>query len=80
MASDAIRTRYDAFFATDFMPLIRQDQIQGAQERIAYAAEFAAHRLGEIDKKLGRLIEVMEATATVPVADAAAPLRPAILA
>jgi hypothetical protein len=63
MANDAIRTRYEAFFVTDFMPLIRQDQAQGAQERIALAAEFAAHQLGHIDKKLGRLIELMEATA-----------------
>ena len=60
MSNDAIRTRYDAFFATDFMPLIRQDQAQGAPERVAYAAEFAAFQLGQIDKKLGRLIELME--------------------
>jgi hypothetical protein len=52
--------RYDAFFNADFTPLIRQDQIQGAQERIAYAAEFAAFQLGQIDKKLGQLIELME--------------------
>ncbi len=28
---------------------------------MAYAAEFAAFQLGQIDKKLGRLIELMEA-------------------
>lgn len=66
MANDPIRTRYDAFFVTDFMPLIRQEQTQGAQERIAYAAEFAAHQLGQIDKKLGRLIDLMEANAAAP--------------
>ena len=60
MSSDAIRTRYDALFGSDFMPLIRQDQTQGAPERVAYAAEFAAYQLGQIDKKLGRLIELME--------------------
>jgi len=60
MANDPIRTRYDAFFGADFMPLIRQDQVQGAQERIAYAAEFAAFQLGRIDKKLERLIALME--------------------
>src|SRR5437868_4160953 len=60
MSNDAIRTRYDAFFGTDFMPLIRHDQTQGAEERVAYAAEFAAFQLGQIDKKLGRLIELME--------------------
>jgi hypothetical protein len=32
----------------------------GADERVAYAAEFAAYRLGQIDEKLGRLIEIME--------------------
>jgi hypothetical protein len=63
MANETIRSRYDAFFDADFMPLIRQDQTQGAPERVAYAAEFAAHQLGQIDKKLGRLIELMEATA-----------------
>jgi hypothetical protein len=60
MANETLRTRYDAFFGADFMPLIRQEQPQGAQERIAYAAEFAAFQLGHIDKKLGRLIELME--------------------
>ena len=63
MSGDAIRARYDAFFITDFMPLIRQDQAQGAPERVAYAAEFGAYQLGQIDKKLGRLIELMEAAA-----------------
>ena len=61
MANDAMRARYDTFFGSDFMPLIRQEQAQGAPERMAYAAEFAAFQLGQIDKKLGRLIELMEA-------------------
>lgn len=60
MANDTIRDRYDAFFGQDFMPLIRHDQTQGAEERLAYAAEFAAFQLGQIDKKLGRLIELMD--------------------
>ncbi len=60
MSSDVIRARYDAFFGADFMPLIRHEQTQGADGRIAYAAEFAAFQLGQIDKKLGRLIELME--------------------
>lgn len=66
MADDAIRTRYDAFFLTDFMPLIRHEQTQGADGRIAYAAEFAAFRLGQIDTKLGRLIELMERRTNAP--------------
>jgi hypothetical protein len=64
VANEAIRTRYDAFFGADFMPLIRHEQTQGAEERIAYAAEFAAFQLGQIDKKLGRLIELMEQKST----------------
>jgi hypothetical protein len=60
MANDAVRARYDTFFGQDFMPLIRHEQTQGAEERIAYASEFAAFQLGQIDKKLGRLIELME--------------------
>ena len=64
---DKIRTRYDDFFGQDFMPLIRHEQTQGAEERIAYASEFAAFQLGQIDRKLGRLIELMEAQQKIPV-------------
>jgi hypothetical protein len=60
MAHDAIRAQYDKFFGEDFMPLIRHEQTQGADARMAYAAEFAAFQLGQIDKKLGRLIELLE--------------------
>jgi hypothetical protein len=59
-ADNKVRTRYDDFFGKDFMPLIRHEQTQGAEERLAYATEFAAFQLGQIDKKLGRLIELME--------------------
>ena len=59
-AQNSVQDRYVNFFATDFMPLIRHAQTQGAEERIAYANEFAAFQLGQIDKKLGRLIELME--------------------
>jgi hypothetical protein len=57
---DAIRDRYQTLFGGDFMPMIRQDQTQGAPERAAYAAEFAAFNLGQINLKLGRLIELLE--------------------
>ena len=67
MANETLRTRYDALFGADFMPLIRQEQAQGAQERIAYAAEFAAFQLGQIDKRLGHLIELMEKQQPHPV-------------
>ncbi len=40
-----------------------QRQTQGAPERTAYADEYAAFHLGQINQKLGRLIELMERTA-----------------
>ena len=58
--ADAIRDRYRKFFDNAFMPNIRHEQMPGADERVAYAAEFAAYQLGQIDEKLGRLIEIME--------------------
>jgi hypothetical protein len=57
---DAIRTRYRTFFDSAFMPNFRYEQMPGADERVAYAAEFAAYRLGQIDEKMARLIEIME--------------------
>ncbi|MCZ7660538.1 MAG: hypothetical protein M5U07_23165 [Xanthobacteraceae bacterium] len=63
MSEDPIRARYEAFFEADFMPLIRHQETQSADHRMAYAAEFAAFQLGQIDRKLARLIELLEATA-----------------
>jgi hypothetical protein len=65
VSSDAVLVRYASFFEGDFMPLIRHDQTQGAAERSAYADEFAAYHLGRIDKKLGRLIELLEQGASL---------------
>jgi hypothetical protein len=58
--ADAIRDRYGVFFACAFAPQFRYEQMPGAEERTAYAAEFVAYRLGQIDEKLGRLIDIME--------------------
>ena len=63
---DSIRDRYRAFFDNAFMPNIRHEQMPGADERVAYAAEFAAYQLGQIDEKLGRLIALMESSAVKP--------------
>ena len=65
MSGDPIRGRYEVLFQGDFMPLIRHEQTQGAEERSAYADEFAAYHLGQIDKKLGRLIELLERGANI---------------
>ena len=58
--ADAVRDRYRTLFAGAFAPQFRYEQMPGVEERPAYAAEFAAHHLGQIDKKLRRLIEIME--------------------
>ena len=73
MSDDRIRTRYEAFFDADFLPLIRHDQTQGAEERIAYANEYAAFQLGQINLKLGRLIDLMERNGAAQPAPALAP-------
>jgi hypothetical protein len=58
--ADAVRDRYRSLFASAFVPQFRYEQMPGAEERIAYAAEFAAYRLGQIDDKLERLVGIME--------------------
>jgi hypothetical protein len=58
--ANTIRDRYQTVFATAFTPNIRYEQMPAADERTAFAAEFAAYRLGQIDDKLGRLIDIME--------------------
>jgi hypothetical protein len=59
-SADSIRDRYRLLFANTFAPNVRHEQMPGSDERTAYAAEFAAYRLGQIDEKLGRLIEIMD--------------------
>jgi hypothetical protein len=58
--AEEIRNRYRTAFASVFAPNVRYEQMPGTDERTAYAAEFVAYRLGQIDDKLGRLIEIME--------------------
>ncbi|MGD0150959.1 MAG: hypothetical protein ABSB77_20445 [Xanthobacteraceae bacterium] len=58
--ANTIRDRYQTLFAKTFTPNIRYEQMPGADERSAYALEYAAYRLGQIDDKLERLIEIMQ--------------------
>ena len=58
--ANTIRDRYRTLFADVFTPNIRYEQMPAADERTAYAAEYAAYRLGQIDEKFGRLIEILE--------------------
>lgn len=55
-----IRDRYKNLFDAGFMPNIRHEQMPGADERLAYAGEYAAYRLGQIDEKLGYLVALMQ--------------------
>jgi len=57
--ANTIRDRYQTLFANAFTPNIRYEQMPAADERGAFAMEYAAYRLGQIDEKLGRLIEIM---------------------
>ena len=76
LSGDAIRDGYRAFFGNAFMPHIRHEQmLPGADERVPDAAKFAAFQLGQIDEKLGRLVDFMESTVArrasrAPAADA----------
>jgi hypothetical protein len=54
-------------FANTFAPQFRYEQMPSADERTAYAAEFVAYRLGQIDDKLGRLIGIVERGAEQPL-------------
>jgi hypothetical protein len=58
--ADTIRDRYQTLFAKAFTPNIRYEQMPGADERSAYAVEYAAYGLGQIDEKLGLLVEIMD--------------------
>src|ERR1700683_4014958 len=58
--ANTIRDRYRTQFADVFTPNIRYEQMPGSDERTAYAAEYAAYRLGQIDDKFARLIEILE--------------------
>jgi hypothetical protein len=62
----SIRDRYQSSFDATFMPNFRYEQMPGADERLAYAGEFAAYRLGQIDEKLGHLIEIMQRRSAQP--------------
>ena len=66
-SADAVRERYRTLFANAFAPQFRYEQMPSADERTAYAAEFVAYRLGQIDDKLGRLIGIVERGAEQPL-------------
>ena len=61
--SDAVRQRIRADMETDFLPEPSPDTLSQADRRMVNAAEYIAYHLGQIDKKLDRLIVLLEASA-----------------
>ena len=58
--SDEIRRRMDE----DFLPEPSSSALSQNDGRMTDAAEYIAYHLGQIDKKLDRLIAILEASAT----------------
>jgi hypothetical protein len=50
----------------DFLPEPSPDTLTQVDRRMANAAEYVAYHLGQIDKKLDRLIALLEAAASAP--------------
>ena len=62
MDQDAVRQRIRASMETDFLPEPSPDTLSQADRRLVNAAEYIAYHLGQIDKKLDRLIVLLEAS------------------
>ena len=58
--SEDIRRRMDE----DFLPAPSSSALSQNDGRMTDAAEYIAYHLGQIDKKLDRLIAILEASAT----------------
>jgi hypothetical protein len=63
MDRDATRQRTKADMETDFLPEASPDTLSQADRRMVNAAEYIAYHLGQMDKKLDRLIVLLEASA-----------------
>ena len=57
---DAVRQRIRAYMETDFLPEPSPDTLTQADRRMVNAAEYIAYHLGQIDKKLDRLIVLLD--------------------
>ena len=57
------KERIRAAMETDFLPEPSPDTLTQVDRRMANAAEYVAYHLGQIDKKLDRLIVLLEASA-----------------
>ena len=58
-AKDSVKTGMEA----DFLPEPSPDTLNQFDRRVTNAGEYIAYHLGQIDKKLDRLITLLEASA-----------------
>jgi hypothetical protein len=63
MQQDPVKQRIKADMEADFLPTPSPDTLSQVDRRMANAAEYIAYHLGQIDKKLDRLIALLEASA-----------------
>ena len=63
MDRDETKHRIRAAMEADFLPDPSPDTLSQVDKRMANAAEYVAYHLGQIDKKLDRLITLLEASA-----------------
>jgi hypothetical protein len=63
MQQDPVKQRIKADMEADFLPTPSPDTLSQVDRRMANAAEYIAYHLGQIDKKLDRLIVLLEASA-----------------
>ena len=63
MDREALKDRIRADMQADFLPDPSPDTLSQVDRRMANAAEYVAYHLGQIDKKLDRLITLLEASA-----------------
>jgi hypothetical protein len=63
MDHDTTRDRIRATMEGEFLPEPSPDTLSQVDRRMANAAEYMAYHLGQIDKKLDRLITLLESAA-----------------
>jgi hypothetical protein len=63
MQQDPVKQRIKADMEADFLPTPSPDTLSQVDRRMANAAEYIAYHLGQIDKKLDRLITLREKAA-----------------
>lgn len=62
MAIDPGKERIKTAMEADFLPQPSPDTLSQVDRRLTNAAEYIAYHLGQIDKKLDRLIALLEAS------------------